>query len=99
MFPGFAFRLQHGADFLACVTAVPFVDDVKKRGKIILLLGRTVHAVADRDKPHALFGKENVRIKTYPQIVPMARVNNSSNVHREAIAFVRRTVYNNTDRF
>ena len=63
IFPCFAFGLHHSAYLLACITAIPLVDDIQKRGEVIFLLIRAVYAVADSDKPHTLFREKNVRIK------------------------------------
>ena len=35
----------------------------------------------------------------YVYTVPIVKVNNSSNIHRGNIAFIRRAVYNDTNRF
>lgn len=45
------------------------LDDIQKRGKVVLLLVCAVNAVADGDKPHALFREQNVCIKPHAQIV------------------------------
>ena len=69
MFPRFPFGLHHSAYLLACIAAIPLVDDIQKWGKVVFLLICAVYAITDSDKPHALFGKKNIRIKPHTQIV------------------------------
>lgn len=69
MFACFAFGFHYSADFLACVFRIPLVDDIEKRGKIIVLLVCAVYAVVDSDKPHAFLHKQDFRIEADFQIV------------------------------
>ncbi len=46
-FTGFALCLEHCTNFLAGVLGVPFVYDIKKRGKITILLIGTIYIIVD----------------------------------------------------
>lgn len=52
MFPGFAFRLHHCANFLAGIFGVPRVDDIEKRGEVAILLVCARNVVVDSNNPH-----------------------------------------------
>lgn len=52
MFPGFAFRLHHRANFLAGIFGVPRVDDIEKRGEVAILLVCARNVVVDSNNPH-----------------------------------------------
>lgn len=59
MFTRFTFVLHHSAYLFACAATIPFVDDIEKWGKIVLLLLHAVYAITDSNKPYTFFGKKS----------------------------------------
>ena len=68
-FAGLALCLKHRTDFLACVLGVPFVDDIKERGKITVLLVCTVHAVVDGYESDICTGQNHLSVVAYLEVV------------------------------
>ena len=47
-FSTLGFCLEHGADFLACVTRIPFVEQIFERSQLIVIAEQRVIIVVDR---------------------------------------------------
>lgn len=68
-FAGFTLCLEHRTDFLTGVLGVPFVDDIKKRSKIAVLLIGAVHAVVDGNESNICAGQHHLGVVTYLEVV------------------------------
>lgn len=60
-FPGVSFGPHDGPDFLAGIACVEVIEQITKRGKIIVSLV-AVHAVIDSDIPNIALSKETLGI-------------------------------------
>ena len=68
VFPCFPFGLHHSADFLACIFCIPLVDDVPKRGKLVVAL-LTVHSIVDSNKVNIVLREHDLSIHSHLQDV------------------------------
>ena len=69
VFPGVSFGPHNSPDFLAGISGVEVVEQITKRGEIVVPLV-AVHAVIDGDIPNIALGKETLGIVAHFQIVP-----------------------------
>lgn len=70
MLTTFAFHSEGGLDFLGGISGIKLIAEVADRRHVKFCLYGGVHIVVDSDKPHIIFGKNNVRIHPNLQIVP-----------------------------
>ena len=68
MFPGVSFGSHNSPDFLAGIAGVEVVEQIAKRGEIIVPF-ITVHSVIDGDIPNIALSKETLGIVAHFQIV------------------------------
>ena len=68
MMTAISFDLHHCSYLLACVLGVPFVDDIPKRGELVIPL-LAVHTIIHGDKVNIMLREHDLRVHAYLQIV------------------------------
>ena len=68
VFSRISFDLHNGPDLLTCVLGVPLVDDVPKRGKLVVAL-LTVHSIVDSNKVNIVLREHDLSIHSHLQVV------------------------------
>ena len=70
MLSAFALHSEGRLDFLGGISGIEFIAKVADRRHIKFRLYSGIYIVVDSDKPHIIFGENNVRIHPNLQIVP-----------------------------
>lgn len=86
-FTGLALCFEHRTDFLAGVLSVPFIDNIKERGKITVLLVCTVHTVVDGYEADISAGQNHLGVVAYFEVVS-AQSAHILNDNRSDLTFV-----------
>ena len=68
MLASVALDLHHGTDLLTGVFRIPLIDDVPKRGELIITLG-AVHAIVDSNKVNVMLREHDLGIHAHLQII------------------------------
>ncbi len=69
MLSAFSLHSESGLDFLCGISGIKLVTEVADRRHIKFRLHGGIYIVVDSDKPHIVFGEDNIRIHTDLQIV------------------------------